>query len=314
MSIKSEVLYELERNNGYISGEQLASRLGVSRVAVNKAIKSLVNDGYTINAVTNKGYCMVKNDILSAEGVRGYLPDMYKDIKINFYKQIDSTNNEAKRAIYTETKPAVFLADSQTNGRGRLGRSFYSPQGESIYLSILLKPNFQNGVKITSYVAVAVAMAIEELTDKKVDIKWVNDLFINGKKVVGILCEGVTGLENNELEAVVIGVGLNCRLSNIPKDIENIVGNILADTDVSRNKLTAKVITNIMDILSKTDDSVMQIYRQKSMVLGKEIKYFVDNEWHYGKVQNIDDNGALLVSSDDGTRLINSGEVTIRNV
>lgn len=310
-SIKDKVLKVLEKGRGeYFSGENLAKEIGVSRTSVNKAIKTLELDGYEIDAVTNKGYSLVGGDILSETSVRCYLPEKYESIKINFFKSTDSTNNEAKRVIYQEEKPSVFLADEQTGGRGRLGRTFYSPSGESIYLSLLVKPNTNMGLKITSYVAVAVCRAIESLTSKKTEIKWVNDIFCDGKKVSGILCEGVSGFESNEIDAVVIGVGINCHVK-FTGELESIADNVLEDTTVTRSELAAKVITDILDILEELDnDKVMDEYRKKSMVLSKEIRYLEMDKWHEGVVTNILNDGSLEINN--GEKIINSGEVTIR--
>lgn len=311
-SVKEKVLKVLEKGRGeYFSGENLAKEIGVSRTSVNKAIKTLELDGYEIDAVTNKGYSLVGGDILSEASVRCYLPEKYENVKVNFFKSTDSTNNEAKRVIYQEEKPSIFLADEQTGGRGRLGRTFYSPSGESIYLSLLVKPNTNMGLKITSYVAVAVCRAIESLTDKKAEIKWVNDIFIDGKKVAGILCEGVSGFESNEIDAVVIGVGINCHVK-FPSELMDIAGNVLEDTSVTRSELASKVIANILDILEELDnDKIMDEYRQKSLVLGKEIRYLEMNKWHEGVVTKILDDGSLEING--GEKIINSGEVTIRN-
>ena len=304
----------LEGNrNEYFSGESLAKQLGVSRVAVNKAIKQLRNEGYNIQAVNNRGYSLVDTDLLSEEGIRFYLKN--KDIKINFYKQIDSTNNEAKRVIYSEVKPAVFVSEMQTNGRGRLGRTFYSPSNESIFLSLLVKPNTSIGLKITSYVAVAVCDAIESLTGQNVGIKWVNDIYLNNKKVVGILCEGVTSLENNELEAVVIGVGINCRVQNFPTDIADIAGNVLEGSTVTRNELCAKVIDNIIKNISDFSCcDIMDRYREKSIVIGKDIKYIKNDEIRYATVKTINNDGALVVVENGEEKIINTGEISIRTV
>ena len=315
-NVKSAVLTTLEKNRGdFFSGEVLANKIGATRSAVNKAIKQLRNEGYNIDAISNKGYSLVDTDLLSEEGIRFYLDDKNKDIKINFFKEIDSTNNEAKRVIYTECKPCVFVSEMQTNGRGRLGRSFYSPSNESIYLSLLLKPNTSLGLKITSYVAVAVSDAIESLTGQNVGIKWVNDIYIDNKKVVGILCEGVSSLENQELEAVVIGIGLNCRVKNFPQEIKNIAGNILDNCTITRNELCAKVIDNILDILTRFDDStVMDRYREKSIIIGQNIRYEKNGNTRYGKVKTINDSGALVVEENENLVIIDSGEVTIRKV
>ena len=315
-NVKSQVLTTLEKHRGeFFSGEMLAKKIGATRSAVNKAIKQLRNEGYKVDAVSNKGYSLVDCDLLSTEGIRYYLSDDNKNLNINFFKEIDSTNNEAKREIYSAIKPSVFVSEKQTAGRGRLGRSFYSPSNESIYLSLLVKPNSNIGLKITSYVAVAVSNAIESLTNQNVGIKWVNDIYINNKKVVGILCEGVTSLENNELEAVVIGVGLNCRVKNFPPEIKDIAGNILENSTVTRNELCAKVIDNILDVLSRFDDAtIMDVYRQKSIIMGKDIRYIKDNDEHFATVKTINDNGALVVENDGIETIIDTGEVTIRKV
>ena len=197
MALKEEVLKYLSDNSSeYISGEELAHSLGKSRTAVWKAIKSLQADGYRIDAVTNRGYMLdADNDILNAQEIKKSLSF---DCRVEYYKTLDSTNNVAKRIIAEgEDDVLLVVGEEQTAGRGRQGKSFYSPGGTGIYMSLVVHPmiELQNAVTATTAAAVAVCRAIESLTDKKPMIKWVNDVYLNGKKICGILTEAVTDFE-----------------------------------------------------------------------------------------------------------------------
>ena len=193
MSVKDEVLKELENNKGdYISGGQLADNLGVSRNSVWKAIKALEKSGYEINAIPNKGYCLAeKNDILSSYSIKQHLKNPHLDISV--FSSVTSTNTILKEMAEQGAKEGtVIIAEEQTAGRGRTGKQFYSPKGTGIYISILLRPDIpaEESLFLTTSAAVATARAIEDVSDKRALIKWVNDIYLEDKKTCGILTEG----------------------------------------------------------------------------------------------------------------------------
>lgn len=321
MSVKNDVLQMLEQNKGKnISGQELAEKLGVSRTAVWKAINSLKNEGFLIEGVSNKGYSLaVSSDLLSSEGICLYLENEYKNIPITVYKTINSTNTEAKLMIMNNAvHGTVIISEEQLSGRGRMGRAFYSPSQSGIYMSIILKPNLSSNdsILITTAVAVAVSLAIEKVTGVVTKIKWVNDIYLNDKKICGILTEAVTDMESGTINSVVVGIGINVKTEVFPKEIENIAGSILKtkENKFIRNQLAAEIINNILSILSDISSrKFIELYKERSMILGERVRYCKDNQWYEGYAQDIDTNGGLIIFHDDGHKeILNSGEITVR--
>ncbi|HHT96887.1 MAG TPA: biotin--[acetyl-CoA-carboxylase] ligase [Clostridiales bacterium] len=325
MELKQSVLRILEHNRGIaISGTILAKELFVTRSAIWKAIKSLQDDGYIIEAVTNKGYCLVDhNKIVSAESISPYLKGNAKNFTIDFRSKVTSTNTIAKEmAVNGAMEGTVIVANEQTKGRGRLGRDFYSPADSGIYLSIIIRPdlNMEDSLLITTSVAVAVAKAIEEIANVDVKIKWVNDLFINNKKVCGILTEGSMNFENGGLNYAVVGIGINISTNDFPDDIKDIAGPVFDDytclSPKTRSLLIATILNNIalcMDSLS--DNKYLIEYRKRSFLIGKDIKIIHKNKYENAKVLGIDDKARLIVLNDKGEQaLLSSGEVSVRQI
>ena len=331
MSLKESVLNLLQESKGeYLSGEELSSQLGVSRTAVWKAIRSLREEGYRIDAVTSKGYMFPNTEArISEDELRKYLPARYRNNRILVYDVTDSTNLRA-RQIAAGAGPdeggsvhgsAVF-ALRQTAGRGRLGRSFFSPE-EGIYLSIVIKPDFDfsKSVLVTVAAASAVVGAIEKVCGKKAQIKWVNDVYLDGKKVCGILTEGITDLESGQIDYLVIGIGINTTLRGFPAELKKTAGAV--EGDYSRPELAAEVITGILDYMEDLDEKAfMEIYRSRSMLIGKDVLvykgiYRKDPSQELGgrpaRVLGIDDEGGLEVIYSDGSReTLRTGEVSVR--
>lgn len=325
MSVKKAVLAILETNRSQdISGEQMAQELGVSRAAVWKAINSLKAQGYPISATTNRGYRLeAQSDLLSAEGIRPYvLSQLNSDIF--FFETIDSTNLEAKRrAMLGGRHFTAVIADQQTIGRGRFGRSFFSPPGCGIYMSLLLKPTPQqlsDVTLLTTAAAVAVCRAIETLTPLRPQIKWVNDLYLDGKKLCGILTEAVTDLESGGVESVVIGMGLNFKQSEtaLPDEVAAVAGTLFGaqQPSITRNRLIAEIMNQLFalwDTLSTR--AFLADYRSRSMLLGQEIVFARGEEKYAATAEEIDDDGALVVRMPNGERTaLRSGEVSVRPV
>ncbi len=199
MAVKDEVLRLLEENRDeFLSGEALALCLGVSRAAVWKAVRSLRKGGYAILAVTNRGYKLSgEDDVLSPSEIeRHYTGEI--PLKISIHKCVDSTNTLARQAASNgASEGTVVIAGEQTAGKGRLGRSFFSPGDTGLYMSVVLRPKIsaEKAVTVTAAAAVAAAEAIEILSDRQAVIKWVNDVFVDGRKVCGILTEASLGME-----------------------------------------------------------------------------------------------------------------------
>ena len=231
----------------YISGADLARNLMVSRNAIWKAVESLRTEGYDISAITNKGYRMnCGSDVFSQTGIAGYIKtsDVFR---VELRKSVTSTNT-ILREMATKGAPEclVLVAEEQTAGKGRQGRSFHSPADYGVYFSILLRPDSiasEAAALITSAAAVATAQAIEEVVGVKVGIKWVNDLFMDGKKVCGILTEAVTDLKSGSIGWVVIGIGVNVTTAGFPAELSEIAGSI--GVLGIRNQLAAAIIDEL---------------------------------------------------------------------
>lgn len=317
MSLRSDILKELEANRDTdISGQCLAEKFGVSRNAVWKAINMLKKDGYEILSGSNKGYRLADNsDLLSAEGISGYLSENHNDLSIFSYKEVDSTNNEAKRLIASGfDRVALIVAEVQTAGRGRQGRTFYSPEQTGIYITVVIHPKIDifDAISITTAASVAVVRAIETLTNAKPQIKWVNDIYLNNKKLCGILTEAVTDFESGMTQSIVIGIGMNISTTHFPADIAEVAVS-LNPNGITRNRLIAEIAKELLDISEDlSNKSYLEEYRTHSLVLGKHITYYKNGNTHSAKATAIDDAGGLVVINDNGeSEVLRCGEISI---
>lgn len=335
----------------FISGETLASLCGISRAAVWKSIKSLKLDGIQIEAVTNRGYrILANNDELDEKEIRAFLPKNFSS-NITVFDEIDSTNTECKRqcvaslALRDENKMltslgkklhrSVVVAQSQTNGRGRLGRNFYSPKNSGIYMSIIYAP--KNGIiesaKMTVAAAVCTCHVIEKLFECNPKIKWVNDIFCNEKKVCGILTEGVINFESSTIDAAIIGLGINITdgARGFPKNIANKAGSICGtnSSSVPRARVVANIIFELLSTLDELYDSqgeeslawkkIISEYRARSNLIGCRVQItpVIGNEKNnfFAKVLDIDNKARLVVQDDFGViKKISAGEVTLQSL
>lgn len=324
MSTKNRILELLEQNRGdSISGEHLAGILGISRNAVWKAVKELQKDGYNIYAATNKGYCLSgENDIVSVPGIKPFLSEKTKPYadKIHIYKSLESTNKTAKEMAVAGAKHGtVIISDCQTMGRGRYSRKFFSPS-KGLYMSIVLRPevlHFENPTYVTAFAAVSVCEAIESISKKAPQIKWVNDIFIDGKKVCGILTEAVTDFESGALDWIVLGIGINVytRTEDFPDELQATATSIYPDEEISgvRNKLSAQIINKILGfetLPSKTE--IFEKYKKRLMMLGKEITVVQNQTEYKATAVDVDSFGHLIVKNENGEIItLSSGEIRI---
>ena len=320
MTTKERLLALLEARQGsFVSGEELASALHLSRAAVSKAMKQLRQEGYAIEAVTNRGYRLSGEcDILSAQGVRKHLNQAFQ---LTNTPSVSSTNT-VLRSLAEQGAPegTVVIAGEQTNGRGRSGRAFYSPAGSGIYLSLLLRPvnaDPRQTVTLTAAAAVALCQAMEVLSGKAPQIKWVNDIFLNGRKVSGILTEAAFGLESGAPEYVVVGVGVNAYApeGGFPPELKGIAG-ALWDKPVpdGKNKLAAEFLNRFWLLYAAGDPSAyLPDYRRRSLVVGKDITVILGGRETSAHALGIDENCRLLVRYESGeTAALSYGEVRIR--
>ena len=326
MSVKSELLKILEENRNIdMSGEMLAKKLDVTRTSIWKAIKALKEEGHRIETSKKMGYRLAEDsDVLSLEGIENYIDDKYKSFEIQVFDQIDSTNLEAKRqALLGKESGLAIIANTQSKGRGRRGRSFFSPQG-SIYLSVLFKPQDKESkdlVLITTAASVAVCRAIKKVLNKSPKIKWVNDLYYDGKKICGILTEAVSDIESGQIDQLIVGIGLNYKnpKNGYPEEIEDVAGALCKDDEtIPRNHLLAQILNELYYVYENIETrEFFKEYKEMSNVIGKRIKYStsLDLSQDIKEARAIDilEDGGLLLEDDDGQRkVIHTGEITIR--
>lgn len=322
MTVKERLLPLLSESE-FISGEQAAKELNVSRAAVWKAVELLRREGCIIEAVTNKGYRLSGNtDILQADKINGLLGPLSESLYINVEQSVTSTNVLLKeKAASGAPEGTVLIASSQTSGRGRFARKFYSPKNSGIYMSILLRPDMpaENAVLITTAAAAAVAVAAENLSGKKTEIKWVNDVLISGKKICGILTEAALNVESGSLDYAVLGIGINAYVPSggFPDEIKNIAGAVFDERAANlRNRLAAEVLKSFYGFYSSLRSrGFLYEYRRRSAVIGKRIAVISQDGSVPATALGIDDNCRLHVKYADGrTEFLSSGEISTKIV
>ena len=244
---------------------------------------------------------------------------MKHNIKIHYFEELESTNTTLKdMAKNGADESTVVIVESQTNGKGRLGRSFSSQKG-GLYMSILLKPDIppEEALQITVCAAAATAEAIETVSGKSCSIKWVNDLFLDGKKICGILTQGAINSKNGKLDYAVLGIGINVYASEsgFPEELKDIAGVIFkekTETDIIP-KLTEEILNSFFKYYDTIKEkNYMPEYRRRSFLIGKEISYEKDGESHNGTVLDINENAALVVKENDCTLELSAGEVSVK--
>lgn len=323
MTTKGKLLELLESNKGaYFSGEEIAQQLCVSRAAVWKAVNALREEGYSIDAVTNKGYCLSEHtDILSPQGIRKYLKPAYQGMELTVLPETASTNALLReKANRGAPEGCTVIANQQTAGRGRCGRQFYSPGETGIYMSVLLRPVRyapQQAVRLTAAAAVAMCEAIETVSGETARIKWVNDIFVRGKKVCGILTEASFGLESGALEYAVLGVGVNVYppREGFPTELEAIAGAIFdsAQSD-GKNRLAGEFLNRFLDCYNAPERTeFIAAYRSRSLAVGKQVTVYSGNQTRSAYAYGVDDACRLLVRYENGeTESLSYGEISIK--
>lgn len=322
--VRDEVLRALEAQRGQcISGAALAQTLGVSRAAVWKAIEKLRADGLAIDALAGEGYALrADDDTLTAEAVQAALVTHALGRALTVVPETDSTNSLMKRAYADAPHGFTLIARTQTAGRGRLGRTFCSPDG-GLYLSVLLRPRLPLGQLnlVTLAAAVAVCRALERLTPLAPAIKWVNDVLVDERKLCGILTEAAIEGETGAIDFVVVGIGVNLRLDRtvLPPDVQEIAC-ALADLtrDVPRRAVLAAAILGELEtryalLESGQSHLLLAEYRTRLCVLGRTVRVCAPQGSYEARVQDLDENGHLLVRTPDGAQhTLSSGEISIR--
>ncbi|HFI0238052.1 TPA: bifunctional biotin--[acetyl-CoA-carboxylase] ligase/biotin operon repressor BirA [Streptococcus suis] len=308
MKTYQKIYLLLKEKDDYVSGEDLAQELGISRTSIWKAIRQLEAHGLTIEAARNRGYKLAEGDLL--------LPDLISQelqLPVHLNADSDSTQLDAKQGIEAgHTSPALYLAPYQNRAKGRFGRPFYASKSGGIYMSLRLSPNvpFLEFKPYTILAAAAVVKAIQSLCDLDVQIKWVNDIYLGQKKVAGILTEAISSMENQRVTDVIIGVGINVHIDDFPKELRQSAGNLFDDQPpFTRNQL----ITAIWKAFLETDDKeLIALYKEKSLVVGQQVS-FVENQVEFkGTAIAVTDTGNLVIQLDNGkAKIISSGEISL---
>lgn len=320
MTLKEKLLEKLEQSEDYLSGEALAEAFGVSRAAIWKGIKALENEGHEIIALQKKGYLLkTYGEKLDSDKILSFYQGK-APLRLEVHEALGSTNDYLKTlAEKGEHEWLAVLAERQTSGKGRLGRSFYSPKGTGIYLSVLLRPKLElkEASLLTILGATVVAKTIEAMLDKEVEIKWVNDIFIEKRKVSGILSEASLSLESKALDYVILGMGINVvKGKGLPSDLDNTFGALFEGEapQAFRNEFVGTLLTELSSAYERVaQKDYLDYYREKSMVIGKEVYLVTPHQKEKVYVKAIDDFGALIIKDEKGNeRLINSGEVSLR--
>ncbi|HFI0448327.1 TPA: bifunctional biotin--[acetyl-CoA-carboxylase] ligase/biotin operon repressor BirA [Streptococcus suis] len=308
MKTYQKIYLLLKEKDDYVSGEDLAQELGISRTSIWKAIRQLEAHGLTIEAARNRGYKLAEGDLL--------LPDLISQelqLPVHLNTDSDSTQLDAKQGIEAgHASPALYLAPYQNRAKGRFGRPFYASKSGGIYMSLRLSPNvpFLEFKPYTILAAAAVVKAIQSLCDLDVQIKWVNDIYLGQKKVAGILTEAISSMENQRVTDVIIGVGINVHIDDFPKELRQSAGNLFDDQPpFTRNQL----ITAIWKAFFETDEQeLIALYKEKSLVVGQQVS-FVENQVEYkGTAIAVTDTGNLVIQLDNGkAKIISSGEISL---
>ena len=306
-----QLVYQiLARENDYVSGEKIGEELNLSRTSIWKAIQRLQQEGLEIDSIKNRGYKLIQGDLI--------LPDLIQEntnLTIRYKPKTKSTQTDAKEGIEAGIQGnTVYLSTCQTAGRGRFQRPYYSPSQGGIYMSLHIQPNlpYEKLPSYTLLVAAAVYKAIKNLTMIEVDIKWVNDIYFKNKKIAGILTEAMTSVETGLVTDVIIGLGINFSIADFPDDLKEKAGSLFtAPAPISRNEL----ISEIWNCFYNTDsDELLYIYKERSIVLGKEVTFQLDGKLKKGLAKEISESGQLQVEFEDKhTIWLNSGEISLTN-
>lgn len=324
--MKTDILKMLRECDGYVSGQRLCEHFGVSRTAVWKIIHQLEEEGYQVEAVRNKGYRIVEHpDVMTEEELGSLIGETtnWAGRNICYFPETDSTNIQAKRLGESGAPHGTLVvAEKQNAGRGRRGRGWNSPEGSSIYMSILLRPEFppEKASMLTLVAAYGTALALRSCTGLEVQIKWPNDIVVRGKKLVGILTEMST--EIDYINHVVIGIGINVNMEAFPEEIAKTATSLRRELGhgLKRAPIAAEVMRqfekNYEQFLRFQNLSFLQEAYNKFLVnCGQEVRILNGEDSYRAYALGINDHGELLVRRKDGTEeTVYAGEVSVRGV
>ncbi len=247
------------------------------------------------------------------------IQEIQKNLKykhnIEIFDSIDSTNKYLKSKINEKNYGTIVISNEQTNGYGKNDRQFISNKDIGIYMSILINPNclIEESLKITILTSVAVLSAIKSVCNLDVKLKWVNDIILNDLKVGGILCESQINLNTNIIDNMIVGIGINVKEFEFPPSLKNIATSIENNTNikVSRNALISEII-NFFDLYFIKKANYIDLYKENSYVLGKDITVIQNDKQFYAKAIDIDDSGSLIVQEQEKIIKLISSDISIR--
>ncbi|WP_373143978.1 MULTISPECIES: biotin--[acetyl-CoA-carboxylase] ligase [Enterococcus] len=316
MSTKEKILARLKAAKNVLSGETLAQELGVSRTAIWKAIKELEKKGYQIQHSAN-GYRYQASDILDSKEIH---EGIHQDVDITVLETSTSTMKDAQQAVMDgKRSPLLIVADMQEAPRGRFNRPFFAAKQQGIYMSLLLEPKEQltELPQYTILMAVAVSEAIDELLGVDTQIKWVNDIYLNHKKIVGILSEAMTDIETNSLKYIIIGMGINFSIpqENYPDELQEKATSLFPNgqATITRNQLIINIWNRFFNLLAD-QTTYLDAYRKKSFVLGKKITFKRKDQSYMGTAIAITDTGELVVDLGEEKVHLSSGEISLSSI
>lgn len=322
--MKEEILRLLRSADGYISGQELCNRFGVSRTAVWKAINQLKEAGYEIEAQQNKGYrLMTAPDLMTEAEIKSLMHTEWVAKEVLYFDTIDSTNTKAQElAEKGYPSGTLVVADKQESGKGRRGRSWVSPSGTGIFMTLMIKPdiNPNNASMLTLVAALAVAKAITSVTGEKALIKWPNDIVVNGKKVCGILTE--MNAQFDYINHIVVGIGINVHNESFPEEISQMASSLMIEAGGKRFH-RAQIIAETMsyfeqyyDTFLKTQDlsALVREYDELLVNRNKSVRVLDPKEPFDGKAMGITPKGELIVDTWESRKLVSSGEVSVRGI
>lgn len=322
--MKEEILRLLRSADGYISGQELCNRFGVSRTAVWKAINKLKEAGYEIEAQQNKGYrLMAAPDLMTEAEIKSLMHTEWVAKEVLYFDTIDSTNTKAQElAEKGYPSGTLVVADKQESGKGRRGRSWVSPSGTGIFMTLMIKPdiNPNNASMLTLVAALAVAKAITSVTGEEALIKWPNDIVVNGKKVCGILTE--MNAQFDYINHIVVGIGINVHNESFPEEISQMASSLMIEAGGKRFH-RAQIIAETMsyfeqyyDTFLKTQDlsALVREYDKLLVNRNKSVRVLDPKEPFDGKAMGITPKGELIVDTWESRKLVSSGEVSVRGI
>lgn len=324
--MRTEILTMLRQTDGYVSGQELCRRFGVSRTAVWKIINGLKEQGYEIDSLPHKGYRLNGiPDILSESEIVSRMETKWLGRKVVYFQETDSTNTQAKRLAEEGAESGTLVvADMQSAGKGRRGRSWQQRPGTMVSMTFILKPEFapDRASMLTLLAAHSVAKAIENMTELSALIKWPNDIVIHKKKVVGILTEMSLSLEQDSIHYVVVGIGINTNISAFSEEIQDIATSLYLESGkkVNRGGLIAEVMKCFEKdyelFLEKEDLSgILEDYNAHLAGKGREVRVLDPKGEYEGISLGVNRTGELLVQRADGSTVnVYAGEVSVRGL